>query len=418
MGTQFFSHLSDDLEHLESYHIIENEMSKYKTLNHESIKWEEVYRHSLEILQNHSMDIKLCNHFILSCIVLNNAESFGEMSALLDFLSKTLRDSPNNLCKNDNDLKSKKRQLKNAIEHFLAESNRLNIPHPIANDLNRTFKLLAESLECNFKEILITQQEVKPAQSTEKHNATNTHNINLNSLNDREYRTFFINLAESLLENDESNLNAYAVFTEAMWGKIKTLPTHNNNITQLRFPDENLIKTLLNINDDSGENIKYFMSNLTLNPFWIEGVKIFCEFLEKHNKPNHSNALRVLTKNFLLKFKEISHLKFENGESLCKEQVMNYFLQQEDTSYIKPKAKNKQQNIDEILLDINAQNHSDSAFCNVNALLKIARIFEEKNMPNNAKMLYKQLKEIMEKMLLKDYLCEEYKEIKVKSEKK
>ena len=64
----FFSHLKDNLENLEIYHLLEDEMSKYKTLNHEDIKWNNIYEYSLEILQQFSMDIRICNYFVLSYI--------------------------------------------------------------------------------------------------------------------------------------------------------------------------------------------------------------------------------------------------------------------------------------------------------------------------------------------------------------
>lgn len=38
-------------------------------------------------------------------------------------------------------------------------------------------------------------------------------------------------------------------------------------------------------------------------------------------------------------------------------------------------------------------------------------------MPNNARILYIQIKDLMEKTLLKDYLLEDYSKIKIKSEK-
>lgn len=129
--------------------------------------------------------------------------------------------------------------------------------------------------------------------------------------------------------------------------------------------------------------------------------------------------LNTLTREFLIKFKEISNLKFSNGESMCEEQVFNYFLKQDiDFNHIKPKAnKNKQNNIDEILLDMNTQNSNNSIFSHINALIEMARFFEEKNMPNNARILYVQVKDLMEKTLLKDYLLEEYSKITIKSER-
>lgn len=413
----FFGTLSDSLEHLEIYHLLDDEMSKYKTLNHEYIKWDKVYEYSLEILQKHSMDIRICNHFALSCIALNNAESFETMSKLFAFLANAMKDSPNNLCKNANDLNNKKRQLKNVIEHFIAESRNLNISNltQTAIDLNNSFKVLGEILSCNFQPIYIrpqTQQSessssVKPADS-------HLQSQNPASLNDREHRIFFSNLAFELLAKD--NLNAYALFVEAMWGRITSIPPHNDNVTKIKEPDKHLIQILLQNHANETEHIKLFMSNLTLNPFWFGGLKIFCEFLEKSGNLDAASLLRVFARNFLARFKEIINLKFDNRESLCKEEVYHYFSKQ-DSTHNKTKANIKKQNIDEALLDINAQNQNNSSFHSINALLKMAKLFEERNMHNNAKILYKQLKDIMEKMLLKDYLKEDYISIKTKIEK-
>lgn len=108
-------------------------------------------------------------------------------------------------------------------------------------------------------------------------------------------------------------------------GRIRTLPVDSESITQIKYPDKNLIQILLENNFDELEHIKCFMSNLVLNPFWIEGLKFFCEFLYKRKKTNASKLLNTLTREFLIKFKEISNLKFSNGESMCEEQIFNYF---------------------------------------------------------------------------------------------
>ncbi|MCX2683781.1 type VI secretion system domain-containing protein [Campylobacter sp. MIT 21-1685] len=420
---QFFSHLKDNLDNLEIYHFLEDEMSKYKTLNHEDIKWDKVYEHSLEILQQFSMDARISNYFVLSCIALNNEESFRIMSKLFEFLVDILQNSPQNLGKNAGILNAQKKKIKSVVEHFIIETDRLNLSHypQIIIDFNHTFKILGKILECDFKEIQVKQelQKSEVISSTVKQVEFHTQSPNTNSLNDREYRVFFNNLAFELLENNKDNLNAYAMFVEAMWGRIRTLPTHNEGITQIKCPDKNLTQILLQNDTDELEHIKRFMSNLVLNPFWIEGLKFFCEFLHKYNRLNASKLLNTLTREFLIQFKEISNLKFSNGKSICEEQILNYFLRQDiDFDHIKSKTKkNKQNKIDEILLDINTRNYNNSLFSDINALIEMARLFEEKNMQNNARILYIRIKDLMEKTLLKDYLLEDYSKITIKSEK-
>lgn len=420
----FCNQLEDNLEHLEVYHLLEDEMSKYKTLNHESIKWDKVYEYSLEILHKSSISARICNYFVLSCIALNNKESFEIMNKMFENLANILQNIPENLDKKSNTLNTQKKKIRNTIEHFIAESSRLNLSDSTqtTTDLNHTFKLLGKILGCDFKEIQVKQETPKneAIQSPIKQTESQIKIQHTNSLNDREYRIFFNNLAFEILEDDKENLNAYAMFVEAMWGRIRMLPPHDGNITQIKYPDKNLIQILLQNNDNELEHTKCFMSNLALNPFWIEGLKFFCEFLQKHKKASALKLLNTLAVDFLTRFKEISNLKFRNGEPMCEEQILGYFLKKDlDFNHIKPKIDKKKQNMDinEILSDINAQNRDNSLFSNINTLIEMARTFEKKNMQNNARILYIQLKDLMEKTLLKDYLIEDYLEVKIKSEK-
>ncbi|HFP7719635.1 type VI secretion system ImpA family N-terminal domain-containing protein, partial [Campylobacter jejuni] len=64
----FCDHYEENLENLEIFHLLEEEMTKYKTLNHEKIQWDKVYEYSLDILQNNSMDMKIFAYFSLSCL--------------------------------------------------------------------------------------------------------------------------------------------------------------------------------------------------------------------------------------------------------------------------------------------------------------------------------------------------------------
>lgn len=426
---QFCSHLDDNLEHVEIYHLLEDEMSKYKTLNHEDIRWDKVYEYSLGILKEISMDTKICGYFVLSCMVLNDEKYFQQLNGLFENLAQILQDHPENLGEGAV-LLARKKKTKSIIEHFVAESSKANLsisPQTITN-LNHTFELLGNILEYRFKKLEV-RQEASREQTTESlakqqaaQVATNMRNTrSLISLNDREYRTFFNNLAFELLENDQDNTNAYALFIEAMWGRIKMLPPHKGYITQIRHPDENLIKILLQNDSDELEHIKCFMSNLILNPFWMEGMKFFCEFLEKQQKKGVANFIRALANNFIMKFSEVSKLKFESGEPMCKEQTFDYFIKQDvGSKQAKQEVIQNQQSIDQsmdkTLSDIDSS-YGNSLFGNIHALIEMARIFEEKNMQNNARILYVQLRDLMERVLLKDYLSEEYLKAKTKSEK-
>ncbi|EKQ4545940.1 type VI secretion system ImpA family N-terminal domain-containing protein, partial [Campylobacter coli] len=95
----FCDHYEENLENLEIFHLLEEEMTKYKTLNHEKIQWDKVYEHSLDILQNNSMDMKIFAYFSLSCLALNNEECFKIFLEIIIFTEKLFREKPENISK-------------------------------------------------------------------------------------------------------------------------------------------------------------------------------------------------------------------------------------------------------------------------------------------------------------------------------
>ncbi|EAH5171041.1 nucleobase:cation symporter, partial [Campylobacter jejuni] len=86
----FCDQLKNNLDELQEFQLLEDEMSKYKTLNHENISWDKVYQYSQFILLNHSLDFKICNYFLLSCFNLNNEECFEKLLLLFQHLKKLI----------------------------------------------------------------------------------------------------------------------------------------------------------------------------------------------------------------------------------------------------------------------------------------------------------------------------------------
>lgn len=409
-----FSHqYKNKPENLQEYQFLEDEMSKYKTLNHENIAWDKVYESSAFILQFHCIEMKFCTYFLLACFHLNNEQCFHQLLLLLEHLKE--------LSQNNTDfLKNQKKKLSdfidNLINHF--DKTKPQISTLSFHQFNELFLDFEKMLEYNFSKLQIKQPQSPAIKAPLSQATINTQSPHTNtaSLNDREYKNFCQKLAFEFLENDENNLNAYALFAEAMWGRIKNLPEQKEGITQLRHPDRNLIRILL---EEKEQAIQCFMSHLIVNPFWIEGIKLFCEFLEKHKKTMALKMLIMLTNDFVCRFEGITKLRFENGDLLCREEIFNYFVKQDtkESNFFKQKNKEEEPNekdFEQILRDIDKENYNNSLMCNINVLMKLAKAFENKGMKKNATILYSQLIERMEKTLLKDYLFEEYKNIKEK----
>ncbi|MGI7118510.1 type VI secretion system domain-containing protein [Campylobacter coli] len=411
----FCDQLKNNLDELQEFQLLEDEMSKYKTLSHENISWDKVYQYSQFILLNHSLDFKICNYFLLSCFNLNNEECFEKLLLLFQHLKKLIDE-------NNAYILAQKRKIQNFIQNFIQEYNKTKvlISSEIVNQFITLFSEFENLLSCNFAKIEIAQVAPQLPKSPVTQVSVNIRSDNINSLNEREYKNFYQKLAFELLEEDENNLNIYALFTQAMWGKIRCLPECNNEkITKIRKPDADIIRILLSDKENDIEHIKCFMHELILNPFWIEGVQLFCDFLEKKKKNKQLDILIILTSDFISKFDTIELLRFQNGDFICKEEVYKYFVKSKENkkSFFSSKKTDKEhtlQDFEQMLMNIDKENFNNSIMNNINSLLDMVKIFESKGMKKNSKILNIYLVELMEKTLLKDYLAEEYENAKSK----
>ncbi|EAJ8747420.1 type VI secretion system domain-containing protein [Campylobacter jejuni] len=411
----FCDQLKNNLDELQEFQLLEDEMSKYKTLNHENISWDKVYQYSQFILLNHSLNFKICNYFLLSCFNLNNEECFEKLLLLFQHLKKLIDE-------NNAYILAQKRKIQNFIQNFIQEYNKTKvlISSEIVNQFITLFSEFENLLSCNFAKIEIAQVAPQLPKSPVTQVSINIRSDNINSLNEREYKNFYQKLAFELLEEDENNLNIYALFTQAMWGKIRCLPECNNEkITKIRKPDADIIRILLSDKENDIEHIKCFMHELILNPFWIEGVQLFCDFLEKKKKNKQLDILIILTSDFISKFDTIELLRFQNGDFICKEEVYKYFVKSKENkkSFFSSKKTDKEhtlQDFEQMLMNIDKENFNNSTMNNINSLLDMVKIFESKGMKKNSKILNIYLVELMEKTLLKDYLAEEYENAKNK----
>lgn len=411
----FCNQLKNNLDELQEFHLLEDEMSKYKTLNHENISWDKVYQYSQFILLHHSLDFKVCNYFLLSCFNLNNEECFEKLLLLFQHLKKLMDE-------NNTYISAQKRKIQIFIQNFIQEYNKTKalVSSEIIDQFIALFSEFENLLSCNFAKIEIAQVAPQLPKSPVAQVSVNIRSDNINSLNEREYKNFYQKLAFELLEEDENNLNIYALFTQAMWGKIKCLPECNNEkITKIRKPDADIIRILLSDKENDIEHIKCFMHELILNPFWIEGVQLFCDFLEKKKKNKQLDILIMLTSDFISKFDAIELLRFQNGDFICKEEVYKYFVKPKENkkSFFSSKKTDKEhtlQDFEQMLMNIDKENFNNSIMNNINSLLDMVKIFESKGMKKNSKILNIYLVELMEKTLLKDYLAEEYENAKNK----
>ena len=419
MQDKFFNKFNENFSENELYISLIDEMSKYKTLTHDTIKWDFVFSSSLKALSEFSLDVKLLNFLAISAINLNQKDSFKTLIEAFSFFLTTLKQEPNLLAKNEKQVPAKKKIFAQTIELFTqAHRDGINLDEADARAFNELVPELSRELSTHFDTLYIEEkseqsQKVEEPKQPAKAEPSYSQSISfgssdISSFSDREFREYFVNLSISLLKNDIKNLTAYSLVFEAMWGRIKALPVSSEQVTQIRYPDENLILLFKNMKEASQENLEKFIRNLALNPFWIDGVRIFCEFLRSSGLSEQSELVSNMTLNFIEKFSDMKKLKFQSEEAFFSEESAKFFSKKESTNFISSDDMKKDMSFEELIKALDRSKYTTNSQSELSFLLELSKIFTSQGMDNNAKVVYSQIVKFIENTELKDYLSDIY----------
>lgn len=419
MQDKFFNKFNENFSENELYISLIDEMSKYKTLTHDTIKWDFVFSSSLKALSEFSLDVKLLNFLAISAINLNQKDSFKTLIEAFSFFLTTLKQEPNLLAKNEKQVPAKKKIFAQTIELFTqAHRDGINLDEAGARAFNELVPELSRELSTHFDTLYIEEkseqtqkiEEPKQPQKTEPNYSQSVSfgNSDISTFSDREFREYFVNLSISLLKNDIKNLTAYSLIFEAMWGRIKALPVSSEQVTQIRYPDENLILLFKNMKEANLGNLEKFIRNLALNPFWIDGVRIFCEFLRSSGLSEQSELVSNMTLNFIEKFPDMKKLKFQSEEAFFSEESAKFFSKKESANFISSDDMKKDMSFEELIKALDRSKYATNSQSELSFLLELSKIFTSQGMDNNAKVVYSQIVKFIENTELKDYLSDIY----------
>ena len=419
MQDKFFNKFNENFSENELYISLIDEMSKYKTLTHDTIKWDFVFSSSLKALSEFSLDVKLLNFLAISAINLNQKDSFKTLIEAFSFFLTTLKQEPNLLAKNEKQVPAKKKIFAQTIELFTqAHRDGINLDEADARAFNELVPELSRELSTHFDTLYIEEkseqaQKVEEPKQPQKVEPSYSQSVSFGSsdistFSDREFREYFVNLSISLLKNDIKNLTAYSLVFEAMWGRIKALPVSSEQVTQIRYPDENLILLFKNMKEANLGNLEKFIRNLALNPFWIDGVRIFCEFLRSSGLSEQSELVSSMTLNFIEKLPDMKKLKFQSEEAFFSEESAKFFSKKESANFISSDEMKKDMSFEELIKALDRSKYTTNSQSELGFLLELSKIFTSQGMDNNAKVVYSQIVKFIENTELKDYLSDIY----------
>ena len=158
MQDNFCNKFNEDFLENELYISLTDEMSKYKTLMHDSIKWDYVFSSSLRALSEFSLDAKLLNFLAISAINLNDKEAFKTLIKAFAFFLFILKKEPNSLAKNEKQLPAKKKIIAQTIELF-TQANDKALDQADAKAFNDLVPELSQELGTHFDTLYIEEKK-------------------------------------------------------------------------------------------------------------------------------------------------------------------------------------------------------------------------------------------------------------------
>lgn len=410
-----FAETVKDIQNDEQYIALYDEISKYKTLSHGEIQWEKVFDESLALLKI-SLDTRVLRGFVLSIITLNNSKYFTLFQELLLHYTKYWKEAIKSFNKsNIRIVKIQNKFLQEALSELVENNNqqKINIDEECVKSINNSIDLLNNDFNFNIPKMVVfekTKEEQKIKENISTYSSATFKSIE--SMDMREYREYFFNIAKVVLAVDILNPAGYNFFYEGCWGKITKEPAHKNNITEIRFPQENTCSIIKNTYEFNYQNIISMFSNIILNPFWFEGYKYFIDLAEKNKAYSVAKQIKLLVLYSLNKFPALKELMFSNSMPFCSEELYKFFLGDNQPKKEQETVKKKKtaKSLHNILEDINSS-VENSTKSYITSLLKIADTLYDNSLENNAAIIYCQIAALMENTYLKDYLTEEYEHI-------
>lgn len=410
-----FAETVKDIQNDEQYIALYDEISKYKTLSHGEIQWEKVFDESLALLKI-SLDTRVLRGFVLSIITLNNIKYFTLFQELLLHYTKYWKEAIKSFDKsNIRIVKIQNKFLQETLSELVENNNqqKINIDEECVKSINNSIDLLNNDFNFNIPKMVVFEkpkEEQKIKENISTYSSATFKSIE--SMDMREYREYFFNIAKVVLAVDILNPAGYNFFYEGCWGKITKEPAHKNNITEIRFPQENTCSIIKNTSEFNYKNIISMFSNIILNPFWFEGYKYFIDLAEKNKAYSVAKQIKLLVLYSLNKFPALKELMFSNSMPFCSEELYKFFLGNNQPKKEQETVKKKKtaKSLHNILEDINSS-VENSTKSYITSLLKIADTLYDNSLENNAAIIYCQIAALMENTYLKDYLTEEYEHI-------
>lgn len=149
--------------------------------------------------------------------------------------------------------------------------------------------------------------------------------IEIDSSNERAWKNTLSKVVDYLLEKDISTPVAYQLRRYIIWNNITSLPLYEGNQTSLLPPSiDRVVEYEQSLDQPNLETWKEIEHSLTLSPYWFYGHYLSAQLASKLGYEQISLAIKQCLIDFIARLPKLAELCFNDGTEFCPQIVLEW----------------------------------------------------------------------------------------------
>lgn len=335
----------DISDHNPQWELLDGEMVKLGSLEHELFDITEMQRIALSLLSTETKDLRVFTHLLRTLqhsgiildlllglqLLCDYTEHYWSLTAPTSELKKyrlgvqiIKRFDKNKLFFQQNASRLEKEEAKKLLIKLIALFQ--------GNKLEREFQQLSHDYLNHLDSVAEKSSEPassEPVSSSSRNSMAElsviAKPIEVDSSNERAWKNTLSKVVEYLLEKDISTLVAYQLRRYIIWNNITSLPLYEGNKTSLFPPSiDRVVEYEQSLDQPNLEMWKEIEHSLTLSPYWFYGHYLSAQLASKLGYEYISLAIKQCLIDFITRLPKLTELCFNDGTEFCPQIVREW----------------------------------------------------------------------------------------------
>lgn len=335
----------DISDHNPQWELLDGEMVKLGSLEHELFDIAEMQRIALSLLSTETKDLRVFTHLLRTLqhsgvildlllglqLLCDYAEHYWVLTAPTSELKKyrlgvqiIKRFDKRKLFFQQNASRLEKEEAKKLLTKLIAlfQGNKLErelqqLSHDYLNHLDSVAEKRSEPVS------------YEPVSSSSGNSMAElsvmAKPIEIDSSNERAWKNTLSKVVDYLLEKDISTPVAYQLRRYIIWNNITSLPIYEGNQTSLLPPSiDRVVEYEQSLDQPNLETWKEIEHSLTLSPYWFYGHYLSAQLASKLGYEQISLAIKQCLIDFIARLPKLAELCFNDGTEFCPQIVLEW----------------------------------------------------------------------------------------------